>query len=57
MNENIIGYCTYCKEPVYCYEKFMINNSKVYHNDEANNCLNQSQLYVDDFGDFVFDEE
>ncbi len=46
----IIGYCSYCKEPVYEHEKYRIKEGQLYHDDEANNCYIQSQLYVDDFG-------
>jgi len=57
MDDNIIGYCAYCKCEVLNFEKYRIVNGELFHNDKANNCLNQSQLYIDIWGDNVFDEE
>jgi len=55
-NEEIVGYCSYCKEAVYKYENYRFTDNGVMHNDEANNCYEQSSLMIDDFGDNEFDE-
>ncbi len=55
--DEVIGWCDYCHHEVLSYEKWRIRNGKLYHNDRANNCNNQSQIFIDDFGDNILAEE
>ena len=40
----ILGYCGYCKNPVYDYEDFSYIKGTIYHKE----CEEQSKTYVDD---------
>ena len=50
-SDEMVGWCSYCKEAVYKWERFKIRDGQLFHDDEANNCYIQSQLFVDDFGE------
>ena len=36
MDEDIIGYCFYCKRPIYCDTDYMEVDEKLYHYSESN---------------------
>lgn len=43
-DEYIVGYCAYCKDPVYETENFEYRNCKYYHSF----CYRQMNLYFED---------
>ncbi len=56
-SDEVIGFCNYCHTEILRWEKWIIRDGKLYHDDKANNCNNQSQLFIDEWGDNVFEEE
>lgn len=46
---DILGFCAYCKDPVFADGDFVSNNGGYYHLF----CYNQKNLYIDDFGENI----
>lgn len=49
----ILGYCAYCKSPIYEDEGYVIEGSEVFHPE----CLEQKKTYYDPYGDDLIDDE
>lgn len=49
MNDrDIIGYCLYCKDPIYDGDAYVFLNDNKYHTD----CYNQMNTYYNPYEDF-----
>lgn len=53
LNDDIVVYCTYCKEPIFINEAYVVDNEEYYHWD----CFNQMNTGIDCFGDSISYQE
>lgn len=49
MDRQILGYCSYCKDPIYEDDAYVVENEKLYHPD----CYQQMNTFLDSFGENV----
>ena len=45
-DEDIVGWCIYCKEPIQFQEEYVVKGKDFYHL----NCYNQLTQYSEDYG-------
>lgn len=51
--DSILYYCYYCKNPILNDDDYVVKRCHPYHID----CYRTMHMYVDDFGDFINDED